>query len=105
MAIQANFGGNCIRGNTKAAGPDDFGTTGLSGVSDFATHAGDRPRGRMAWKTLAMTIALVAYRGIWSSSRVVCRAGLRIRAKPMTMRALLAAAIVTMTLTPSGTCS
>ncbi len=39
MAIQSNFRGNFTARGENTAGPDRFGTSGLSGVSDFATHA------------------------------------------------------------------
>lgn len=60
MAIRVNFGGNCIENGKQATGRDVFGTTGLSGVSDFATHADEEPRGGTAWRKLAMIVVLVA---------------------------------------------
>jgi len=39
MAIGADIGGNLVARRAGTAGRDDFGTTGLSGVSDFATRA------------------------------------------------------------------
>jgi hypothetical protein len=60
MAIQSNFRDNSIASSAKAAGPRRFGTVGLSGVSDFATHRADQPRWASALKKLAMTAALVA---------------------------------------------
>lgn len=60
MAIRSNFGGNFIASGAAAARRGLFGTIGLSGVSDFATHIDDEPQRRMAWKKLAMTAALVA---------------------------------------------
>jgi hypothetical protein len=38
MAKQLNIRGNFVVSGAEAAGPGLFGTTGLSGVSDFATH-------------------------------------------------------------------
>ena len=60
MAVRSNFGGNFIPNGAKAAWPGRFGTAGLSGVSDFATHSDDKPRWEMTLKTLAMAAALVA---------------------------------------------
>jgi len=60
MAIPANFHGNLIANDEKAPGAGLFGTTGLSGMSDFATHPDVGPRRRMTLKTLAVTVALAA---------------------------------------------
>jgi hypothetical protein len=53
MAIWTNIGGSCIPGGGEAAARDVFGTTGLSGVSDFATNPDARPLRRMTLKALA----------------------------------------------------
>ena len=52
MAIRSNFGGNSFAAGGEAAWPGRFGTTGLSGVSDFATHTDDRPQWRTTFKKL-----------------------------------------------------
>jgi len=60
MAIQSNFRGNLTASGEKTAGPGRFGTGGLSGLSDFATHPDDKRRWGTALKKLAMTVALNA---------------------------------------------
>lgn len=60
MAIQSKFPADLTAGGASAAGPGLFGTTGLSGVSDFATHPDGQPRWGTVLKTLAATVALVA---------------------------------------------
>lgn len=57
MAKQLNIRGNSVVSDAEAAGPGLFGTPGLSGVSDFATH---KPQWGMILKRLVMAAALVA---------------------------------------------
>ena len=60
MAIQSIFRGNFTASGANSAGPGRFGTCELSGVSDFATHPGGKRSWGTAFKTLAMTAAVVA---------------------------------------------
>ena len=60
MAIQLNFRGNFTANSGNTAEPGRFGTSELSGVSDFATHPGGKRRWGTALKKLAMTAALIA---------------------------------------------
>ncbi|MFH1343198.1 MAG: hypothetical protein ABIL01_18630 [Pseudomonadota bacterium] len=60
MAIQSNFRGIFTARGAEPAVPHRFGTSGLSGVSDFATHPDGRRRWGTSLKKLVMAIALIA---------------------------------------------
>lgn len=60
MAIRSNFRGDFAASGEKPAEPGRFGTSELSGVSDFATRPDHQRRWGTALKQLAMTAALVA---------------------------------------------